>query len=118
TGVSAGSATIVATLAGQSGQATFKVLAPVATVTLSPSNPAAISINQSTTLQATLKDVTNKVIGSGRVVTWTTSDPTVATITPTAGTYNATVKGIKAGTVTITATSEGQSATVTITVKH
>jgi uncharacterized protein YjdB len=119
TGVAAGSTTIVATVGGQSGQATFNVIAPVASVTVSPANPPAISTGQSITLQATLKDATNKVIGPGRVVTWTTSDATgIVTITPVAGTYSVTVKGNKIGTVTVTATSEGRTGTATITVKH
>lgn len=117
-GVAAGSANITATLSGQSGQATFKVLAPVATVTVSPANPAAISVGQSITLQATLKDAANKVIGPGRVVTWTTTDNTIVTITPVAGTYSVTVKASQVGTVTITASSEGKTGTATVTVKH
>ena len=117
TGVAAGSTTIVATVGGQSGQATLKVIVPVASVTVSPSNPGAISTNQSITLQATLKDATNHVIGPGRVVTWTTSDANIATITPKADTYSVTVTGIAVGTVTITATSEGKTGTATVTVK-
>ncbi len=115
-GIAAGSSNIVATLAGQSGQSTFKVLAPVATVTLSPSNPS-LGKNDSVVLQAALKDATNAAIGPGRVVTWTTSDTSVVTVTPAAGAYSATVRARKAGTATITATSEGKSGTVTVTVK-
>jgi len=115
-GVAAGSTLIVATLGGQSGQATFKVLAPVATVTVSPSNPS-IAKNGNVVLQATLKDASNAVIGPGRVVAWTSSDNSIVTITPTAGTYNATVKGKQAGTVTITVSSEGKTGTATVTVK-
>jgi uncharacterized protein YjdB len=116
TGVAAGSATIVAAVGGQSDQATFKVLAPVATVTLSPSNPS-IAKNGSVVLQVTLKDASNARIGPGRVVAWTASDNTIVTLTPAADTYSATVKGKKAGTVTITATSEGTTGTATVTVK-
>jgi uncharacterized protein YjdB len=117
-GVSVGSVSITATLTGQTMGAMFKVLAPVATVAVSPFNPPAIAAGTSVALQATLKDGSNTVIGPGRVVTWTTTDTTgIVTITPTAGTYNATVKGNKTGTVTITATSEGKTGTTTITVK-
>jgi uncharacterized protein YjdB len=117
-GVAAGSATITATLTGQSGQAAFKVLAPVATVTVSPANPAAISVGQSITLQATLKDAANKVIGPGRVVTWTATNNAIVSITPVAGTYSITVRASQVGTVTITATSEGKTGTATVTVKR
>jgi len=65
-----------------------------------------------------LKDASGKDIALGRVVTWTTSDPSVASVTPKTGTYSATVKGNKEGTATISATSEGKSASVTVTVKH
>ena len=116
--VAAGSTTIVATVGTQSGQATFKVIAPVASVTVSPSNPPAIATKQSITLQASLKDAANHNIGPGRVVTWTTTDATIVTITPSADTYSLTVKGDAPGTVTITATSEGKTGTATVTVKR
>ncbi len=115
-GVAAGSTTIVATLGGQSAQATFKVLAPVATVTVSPSNPS-IAKNGSVDLQATLKDASNAPIGPGRVVTWTASDNSMVTLMPAPGTYSVTVKAKKSGVVTITATSEGKTGTATVTVK-
>ena len=82
-GVAAGSTIIVATLSGQSAQATFKVLAPVATVTVSPSNPS-IAKNENVVLQATLRDASNATIGPGRVVTWAASDNSIVTLTPTA----------------------------------
>jgi uncharacterized protein YjdB len=116
TGLAAGSTTIVATLGSQSAQATFKVLAPVATVAVSPSNPS-IAKNGNVVLQATLKDASNAPIGPGRVVTWTASDNSIVTLTPTAGTYSVTVKAKSPGTVTITATSEGKTGTTTVTVK-
>src|SRR6185503_18168998 len=48
---------------------------------------------------------------SGRVVTWTSSAPTVARVSG-----NGLIDGLASGTATITATSEGQSGTATITV--
>ena len=81
---------------------------PVGSVTVSPSNPS-LSKNQSVVLQAILKDASNAAIGPGRAVAWTTSDNSIVTLTPTAGSYTATAKGKKAGTVTITATSEGKT---------
>jgi len=117
TGVASGTATITATSEGKSGTASVTVTrTPVGSVTISPSNPS-ISKNESVVLQATLKDASNAAIGPGRVVTWTTSDNSIVTLTQTAGTYNATVKGKKAGTATITATSEGKTGTTTVRVK-
>jgi len=117
TGVASGTATITATSEGKSGTASVTVTrTPVGSVTISPSNPS-ISKNESLVLQATLKDASNAAIGPGRVVTWTTSDNSIVTLTQTAGTYTATVKGKKAGTATITATSEGKTGTTTVRVK-
>jgi uncharacterized protein YjdB len=116
TAVAKGSATITATSEGKSGTGSVTVtVVPVGSVAVSPSNPS-LAKNESVTLQATLKDASNGAIGPGRVVTWTNSDNTVVTLMPTAGTYNATVKAKKAGTVTITATSEGKTGTATVKV--
>jgi trimeric autotransporter adhesin len=117
TPVAAGSTNIVATLTGQSAQVVFKSLAPVATVTVTPAN-SSITKNQSVVLQAALADASHNGIGSGRVVVWTASDSTLVTITPMAGAYSATVKGKKAGTVTITATCEGKTGTATVTLTN
>ena len=65
-----------------------------------------------------LKDASNAPIGPGRVVTWTASENGIVTLMPAPGTYNMTVKAKKPGTVTITATSEGQTGTATVTVKN
>jgi len=119
TGVLAGSATIVATLTGQSGSVNFKVKARVATVTVSPSSPPAMSVNTNIILQAALKDALGTAITDpGRVITWMTTDTTgIVTITPATPAYSATITAKKPGTVTITASSEGQNGTATITVK-
>ena len=69
-------------------------------------------------LTATLADASGKSIGPGRVVTWTSSAPSVASVTPMAGSYSATVKGNKEGAATITVMSEGKSASVTVNVKR
>jgi uncharacterized protein YjdB len=124
TGVAPGTTQVSANVAGKSGLGTVTVQrAPVASVavasvTISPAKPPAIGKNENLTLTAVLKDASGKDIALGRVVTWTTSDPSVASVTPKTGTYSATVKGNKEGTATISATSEGKSASVTVTVKH
>jgi lactocepin len=128
TGVAPGTTQVSANAAGKSGLGTITVARPadpvpaaavtVASVIISPAHPAAIGKNNELTLTVTLKDASGKDIAPGRVVAWTTSAPSVAAISPKAGTYSATVRGNKEGTATITATSEGKSASVTITVKH
>jgi uncharacterized protein YjdB len=110
TGVSAGSATITATIDGVPGTALVTVIqVPVASVSVAPST-ATTSIGQTVTLTATMRDASNNIL-AGRVVTWTTSAAGTATVST-----NGVVTGVSAGTATITATSEGQSGSATITV--
>jgi uncharacterized protein YjdB len=109
-GVAVGSATITATSEGQSGTAAVSVTdLPVALVTVNPS-PASVYVGASVQLGATLKDANGNPL-SGRTVTWTTSDGAVAAVDGTG-----LVSGIALGTATITATSEGQTGTATVTV--
>ena len=109
-GATGGSATITATSEGQSGTATVSVtFVPVASVTVSPAS-ASLQVNQTTQLTATPKDANGNPL-SGRVVTWSSNNTTVATVN---GTGLVTAKA--AGSATITATSEGQSGTSSITV--
>jgi len=61
-------------------------------------------------LTATPKDASGNPL-SGRVVTWATSNAALATVSG-----SGLVTGVAAGSVTITATSEGQQGTATITV--
>lgn len=109
TGVSGGSATITATSEGVSGSASVTVNDPVATVTVQPPDDT-ILVGQNVTLSATLKDASGTVL-TGRTVTWSTSNASVATVT-SAG----VVTGAAAGSATITATSEGKSGTAKVTV--
>lgn len=83
---------------------------PVAAVTVAP--PSATLVPGGTVqLTATTRDAANNVL-SGRVVTWQSSDGSVATVNGS-GLVTAVAAG---GPVTITATSEGQSGTSSITV--
>src|SRR6266566_3087832 len=110
TGVAAGSATITATSEGQSGTSAITVTnVPVASVTVSPASPS-IAVGQTVQLAAVTKDAAGNVL-TGRTVTWTTSNSTVATVLATG-----LVTGVAAGTATITATSEGVAGTAASTV--
>jgi uncharacterized protein YjdB len=110
TGVAPGTATITATSEGKAGTSLVTVAPAVASVSLAPSPPT-IQVHQTETLVATLKDAGGNTL-TGRPITWTTSDQTVATVS-SAG----LVMGIAPGPVTITATSEGKSAVAAITVQ-
>src|SRR5437870_5563923 len=107
--VAAGPATITATAEGKSGTATITVsTVPVASVTVSPST-ASVPVGQTVQLTATPKDASGNPL-SGRPVSWGSSNTAVATVSG-----SGVVTGVTAGAATITATSEGQSGTATIT---
>jgi trimeric autotransporter adhesin len=112
TGKAAGTATITATSEGVSGSSAVTItatVAAVASVTVDPPT-ASVSIGQTTTLAATVKDASGNVL-TGRSVTWSTSNSGVATVSS-----SGEVTGVSAGSTTITATSEGKSGTATVTV--
>lgn len=110
TGVSVGGAVITATIDGVMASATVNVSqVPVSSVTVAPGT-ASVAAGQSVTLGATTRDAAGNIL-TGRVVTWTSSATSVATVSA-AG----VVTGVAPGTATITATSEGQSGTATVTV--
>jgi len=110
-GVAAGGpVTMTATSEGQSGTATVTVtLAPVAAVTVTPS-AANIAITGTVQLTATPRDANGNPL-TGRAISWSSSNNNIATVNG-----SGLVTGVTAGSVTITATSEGQSGTASITV--
>jgi uncharacterized protein YjdB len=108
-----GTVTITATSGGVNGTATVAITPdPVASVTIAPPT-STISATQTQQLNATLKDAGGTVL-TGRAVTWTTSDPTIATVSNT-GLVSPTGPN-DTGTVTITATSGGVNGTATVAI--
>jgi len=111
--VAVGTTQITATSEGVMGSATFTVTSappvPVASVTVSL---AASSRNPGETTQATAttRDANNNVL-TGRVITWSSSNTSVATVSS-----SGLVTAVAAGTTQIKATSEGQSGSATLTV--
>src|SRR5207249_1819876 len=106
-----GPVTMTATSEGQSGTATVTVtVAPVAAVTVTPSS-GTVAIGQTVQLTATPRDASGNPL-TGRVITWQSSNSAIASVNG-----SGLVSGVAAGgPVTITATSEGQSGTASITV--
>lgn len=105
-----GTATVTATSEGRGGSAVVTVTSvPVATVVLTPPFDT-LNAGGSVQLNAVARDAGGAAL-AGRTVTWNSADTRIATVT-SAG----LVVAIAPGTTTITATSEGRSATATIVV--
>ena len=106
-----GEATITATAGGKSATCLIKVksnVVEVTAITLSTTE-LSMTVGDSQTLTATVspENATNKT------VTWESSETTVATVSS-----SGVVKAIGAGTVTVTASAGGKSATCMVTVKQ
>jgi probable HAF family extracellular repeat protein len=84
--------------------------ARVSTVTVTTPSQS-MNVGQTQQATVTLKDVNGNIL-TGRTVTWSSSNPSLATVSST-GVITAVAPG---GPVTITATSEGAQGTVQITV--
>lgn len=110
-GVSPGTSTITATSGTKSATITVTVtLVPIASFTVALQRQI-IKTNDTTRVIATLKDASGNLL-SGRTITWSSSDPSVALIGP-AGIILGLMAG---GPVTITGSVEGKTASVTVVV--
>src|SRR5207249_11278092 len=100
TAAAVGSAIITATSEGQTGTSSMTVMnVPVASVAVTPGS-ATIQVGQTQQLAATLKDASGNTL-SGRAVSWTSSNPSVASVSG-----SGLVTGLAAGSAVITAMSE------------
>ncbi len=111
TGKAAGTAKITAKVGEKTSDAytvtvNEKVI-PIESVTGLPTTET-IEVGKTTTLTATVNPSNTT---ESKAVTWTSSDPEVATVS------NGTVTGMKAGKATITATAGDKTATCTVTVE-
>ena len=114
TGVAAGTATITASAEGKSASTTLTVQAPtpaaVASVAITPAT-AAVRVGDTVRYAAQTKDADGAVL-TGRTVRWTSSAPIVATVDSVSGLLTA----LRSGSATLTATSEGKTATLAVSV--
>ena len=109
-GIAPGAVVISATSEGVSGSAAVTVVSvAVGSVTVLPTS-ATVQLGATTTLTATVKDVTGAV-ATDRQVVWSTSNGSVASVSSTGE-----VTGKATGTATITASSGGRSGSATIAV--
>ncbi|MGV3710007.1 MAG: Ig-like domain-containing protein [Gemmatimonas sp.] len=109
TGVNAGAAFIVATSEGKTAQVAVTIQAPIIPVhsIAIAAKPDTIEAWDVLNMQATVRDSLNRVLND-RSITWTSSNPAVATINQITG----VLTGLDRGTITITAESEGKTAVV------
>lgn len=106
----AGEVRIAASSAGRSAVAIITVTArEVASVQVTPV-AVSVRVNRTAPLQALTLDADGATL-SERLVTWTTSDATVATVSA-----QGVITAVSPGAATITATSEGRSAQAAVTV--
>ena len=119
TAVATGSASITASSEGQTGSAAISVSAaspppppppaPVASVSVSPAT-SSLQVGSTVQFSAVTRDASNNVL-TGRVISWSSSDNAVATVS-TSG----LVTAVAAGSAQVTATSEGQIGSASLTV--
>src|SRR5690606_29834370 len=110
TTLATGTVIITATSEEQSGNHELVIITPqVASVTVTL-NPTSVTEGQPSQATAELKDRNGNVL-TGRSVAWESSDTNIATIDE-----DGVITTIQAGSVTITATSEGKSGNATLTV--
>jgi len=115
TGLIPGTATITAASGGKEGTAAITVqLAPVATVTVTPSKLDLRDRDgeRTGTLTATLRDVLGNTL-TGRVVMWASSNTQVATVS-----QEGVVTAQNRGDAMVTATSEGKSGMAAVNVRN
>lgn len=110
TAVSLGTTIITAASGNKVGVATITVIPePVASISLLPTVDT-ILIGESLQLVPTMRDANNNVV-TGRTITWTSSNPTIATVS-----NSGLVSGIGDGNVTVTASVDTRSASANIRV--
>lgn len=111
TGVGAGAARISVTVDGLRSNDVVAVVSPqVASVRVTPAVPQVLRIGSSVQLAAQALDNNNQPI-AGKVATWLSSNPTIASVSSTGR-----VTGVAVGTTTITADIDNRTASVTVSV--
>ena len=115
--VQEGTTTVTAASEGKSGTAQLVVTAPgpVASVTVSPPVDSSLVVGDTTFFVATLRDTQGNQV-SGKAVTWTISDPSVARIEAATDQW-AEIRALKVGSATLTAASEGKTGSASLVVR-
>lgn len=115
TALKVGTAVVTAALEGKQGQSTIEVVTPsqanpVASVQVMGLGADGLEPGELRWLHAELRSAAGTVLYD-REISWSSSDSTVVRVLP-----GGRVTGVKGGTATITATSEGKSGSLTIVI--
>ena len=111
TGILPGTAVITAVIDGKAGHSAVTVsLVPVSRVTITPSD-APVAVGKSTQLTARVTDAAGNIL-TGRAVSWTSGDTRIATVD-----QDGVVRGVRKGSIVVTATSEGKVGTASVRVQ-
>lgn len=109
-GIAAGATTITATVGGKSGSVVITVSSvATASVTVS-SQSSSVTVGQFVQATAMAKDASGNALPT-KPIFWSSSSAAVASVS-----MNGLITGVSVGTATITASSEGKSGTLSITV--
>ncbi|HVO35726.1 MAG TPA: Ig-like domain-containing protein, partial [Gemmatimonadales bacterium] len=110
TAVGDGSATITAMSEGVSGTASVMVSRTAANLAVAPATATLTALGATQQFTAAARDAGNNPL-TGVAFTWTSSNPAVATVSP-----SGLVTAVGNGTATITGNTSGKTATATVTV--
>jgi YVTN family beta-propeller protein len=117
TAVANGTTTISANIGNARGTATVIVSQVAASVDVSPSIATFSSLGETLTLTALARDANGNAINGGSF-TWTSSQPTVASVHPTTGLVTALQNTAQGGPVTITAITGGAVGSASVTINQ
>lgn len=109
TGMAEGMVEVKAEAGGESGEAELQVSIPVASVEIAPES-GSLKVGQTLQLVATVTDAHGNEL-TGRTVTWSSSQPSVATVDD-----QGLLSAVATGSTAVSATVEEVSATVTVLV--
>lgn len=105
-----GPVTITARYGDATGSGTFTVLARVASVGIAPAGPVSLQTGQTQRFSAAARDAGGTEL-AGRTITWTSANSAVMTIAS-----DGLAAAVAPGQTVLTATCEGKSASVAVTV--
>ena len=115
TAVMNGTAMITARSGTASTSITVTVMQTAGTITIEPMTATLMALGETVQLAATVLDQNGQPV-TGAVVTWTSSDEAVATVTVATVSATGLVTAVMNGTATITARSGTASTSITVTV--